>query len=89
MKLSFYSINVTVSVSTPSQNLFIEEKVNLSFIKEKIKEELKFHLDYKEISESSDSEIDKALESVHRKHRRSSKKLKERKSKLSFFNFKL
>jgi hypothetical protein len=62
--------------------LAIEEKVNLSLIKEKIKEELKLHDDYKVISESSDSEIDKALGSIHRKHRRSSDKYKKRKSKI-------
>lgn len=62
----------------------LEEKVNLSLMKEKIKEELRLHHDYKEILNSSDIEIDKALESVHRKHRRSSKKHKERKSKLGF-----
>jgi hypothetical protein len=64
--------------------LAIEEKVNLSLIKEKIKEELKLHDDYKDISESSDSEIEKALGSIHRKHRRSSDKYKKRKSKIGF-----
>jgi hypothetical protein len=67
--------------------LAIEEKVNLSLIKVKIKEELKLHEDYKDISESSDSEIDRALASIHKKHRRSGEKYKKRKSKIGFRSF--